>query len=67
MNAEFHFKASAAFKWLQPESMQGRSSRTGVDFSLNSLDVEIRQRQPFPPADDDFLLFHAVRPVIQKR
>ena len=51
----------------EAECMQCRSSGAGVDFCFDSPDVKVRQRQPFPPPDNDFLRFHVTCPLIQRR
>jgi hypothetical protein len=38
------------------KGMNGGSPRTGVDFGLDSLDTQLRQREPLAPAHSDSLL-----------
>src|SRR6185295_6816363 len=51
MQAETHAPDAVALQLLDEIGVQRGGARPGVDLGLHPPDAELRQRQPFPPAD----------------
>ena len=61
MNLESHPFSTVSFELAKVEGVQGRRAGSGVNFCLDVLDPEVRETDPFSPADHGKCTFNALR------